>query len=483
IWLLDQTGNIVFANPASQQVWGETPDSLQALSDRATWWAATGQPVQLVDWGPGRVLRGEGPFDEEILVDTAAGRRTVRLAAAPLQAPTGEITGAVVLSEDISDRKARDAAEQQREEQLQHAQRLDAVGRLAGGIAHDFNNLLTGILSYSDLILQELRPNDPIRNDIEQIRDAGQRAAGLTRQLLAFSRRQLLRPRVVSLNTMIAELEPMLQRLLGTEIRLETQLDPELGNIFVDPAQVEQAFVNLVLNARDAMPSGGQLLISSFNTELEGESHVAVTVSDTGVGIEPSAQERIFEPFFTTKQGGGGRGLGLSTVYGIVDQSGGRVAVESAPGQGAAFTLYFPRYWGSEPALGATQQRTADVGTETVLLVEDEAAVRASVRRLLEWHGYTVLEARNGAEALTVFEAYERDIDLVLTDVVMPEMGGYELVERLRARRPELRVVFMSGYAERAFTSNGSIPAGTGYLEKPFTVETLTRRLREVLDG
>ena len=482
IWLLDQTGTIVFANPASQQTWGETPDSLERLSELPTWWAATGQPVQLADWGPGRVLRGEGPFDEEILVDTVAGRRTVRVAAAPLQAPTGEITGAVVLSEDISDRKARDAAEQQREEQLQHAQRLDAVGRLAGGIAHDFNNLLTGILSYSDLILQELRPNDPIRNDIEQIRDAGQRAAGLTRQLLAFSRRQLLRPRVVSLNTMIAELEPMLQRLLGTEIRLETQLDPELGNIFVDPAQVEQAFVNLVLNARDAMPSGGQVLISSFNTELEGESHVAVTVSDTGVGIEPSAQERIFEPFFTTKQGGGGRGLGLSTVYGIVDQSGGRVAVESAPGQGAAFTLYFPRYWGSEPALGGTQQRTPDVGTETLLLVEDEAAVRASVRRLLEWHGYTVLEARNGAEALTVFEAYERDIDLVLTDVVMPEMGGYELVERLRARRPELRVVFMSGYAERALTSNGLIPAGTGYLEKPFTVETLTRRLREVLD-
>ena len=245
---------------------------------------------------------------------------------------------------------------------------------------------------------------------------------------------------------------------------------------------MEQAFVNLVLNARDAMPSGGQVLISSFNTEVDGESHVAVTVRDTGVGIEPSAQERIFEPFFTTKPGGG-RGLGLSTVYGIVDQSGGRVAVDSAPGQGAAFTLHFPRYWGAEPALGAAEQRTPDVGTETLLLVEDESAVRASVRRLLEWHGYTVLEARNGADALRVFEAYEQDIDLVLTDVVMPEMGGYELVERLRARRPELRVVFMSGYAERAFTSDGSIPGRTGYLEKPFTVETLTRRLREVLDG
>jgi two-component system cell cycle sensor histidine kinase/response regulator CckA len=483
VWLLDRTGQIVFANPASQQVWGETPDSLQRLGERPAWWAATGQPVQLGEWGPVRVLRGEAAFDEEILVDTVAGRRTLRVAASPLQAPNGEITGAVVLSEDISERKAQETAEQQREEQLQHAQRLEAVGRLAGGIAHDFNNLLTGILSYSDLILQELRPDDPIRKDVEQIRDAGHRAAGLTRQLLAFSRRQLLRPRVVSLNAMLQELEPMLQRLLGNDVRLETQLDPELGNIFVDPAQLEQAFVNLVLNARDAMPAGGQVLISSFNTELEGEPHVAVTVSDTGVGIDPSAQTRIFEPFFTTKQGAGGRGLGLSTVHGIVEQSGGRITVESVPGQGSAFTMYFPHYWGPEAAVGAVEQRTPDVGTETLLLVEDEAAVRASVRRLLEWHGYTVLEARNGADALRVFEAYEGDIDLVLTDVVMPEMGGHELVERLRAQRPELRVVFMSGYAERAFTSNGSIPPGTGYLEKPFTVETLTRRLREVLDG
>jgi CheY-like chemotaxis protein len=360
---------------------------------------------------------------------------------------------------------------------------MEAVGRLAGGIAHDFNNLLTGILSYSDLILQELRPSDPLREDVEQIRDAAQRAAGLTRQLLAFSRRQLLNPRVVSLNLTVTELEPMFRRLLGPEVTLETRLDPELGNIVVDPGQLEQVLLNLILNARDAMRAGGQVSLTTTNAELNGEAYVAIRVSDTGVGMEEEIQPRIFEPFFTTKHTGAGRGLGLSTVYGIVEQSGGRISVESVPGQGATFTIYFPRHWGMEPAIGTATQQMPQVGTETLLLVEDEAAVRSSVRRLLEWHGYTVLEARNGAEALRVYEAHAEDIDLVLTDVVMPEMGGHELIERLRQRHPELRVLFMSGYAERALTNDGSIPAGTGYLEKPFTVETLMRRLREVLDA
>jgi CheY-like chemotaxis protein len=279
----------------------------------------------------------------------------------------------------------------------------------------------------------------------------------------------------------VKEIAPMLQRLLGMEIRLEADLDPELGKVFVDPAQVEQALVNLTLNARDAMPAGGELRISTANIDLDGESYVSLRVSDTGVGIDPSTQPKIFEPFFTTKQGGGGRGLGLSTVYGIMVQSGGRVMVDSAPGRGATFTLQFPRYYGAETPVGAAEQRMPEVGTETVLLVEDEAAVRASLRRLLELHGYTVLEARNGAEALKVYEAYEGQVDLVLTDVVMPEMGGMELVDQLRSGRPDLKVLIMSGYSERALTSNGSIPQGTGYLEKPFTAEVLMRRLREVL--
>jgi two-component system cell cycle sensor histidine kinase/response regulator CckA len=251
----------------------------------------------------------------------------------------------------------------------------------------------------------------------------------------------------------------------------------------VDPGQIEQVLVNLALNARDAMRDGGQLTLTTLNAVVDGVSYVALRVRDTGIGIDEEIQPRIFEPFFTTKQTGAGRGLGLSTVYGVVEQSGGRIEVESVAGQGATFTIYFPRHWGPEPAIGTVTQRMPQVGTETLLLVEDEAAVRSSVRRLLEWHGYTVLEARNGAEALKLYESHEDQVDLVLTDVMMPEMGGHELVEQLRARRPDLRVLFMSGYAERAFTSDGLIPRGTGYLEKPFTVETLMRRLREVLDA
>jgi two-component system, cell cycle sensor histidine kinase and response regulator CckA len=483
VWLVDAQGTLTHANSTSVAIWGERPGNVTRLVGQAVW-VPSGQPVRPDEWGLPRALRrGESSFGEELTLDTPRGvRRTMRLSSIPLMSPAGEISGAVVLSEDVTDQKSREAADLHRAELAQQSQRLEAVGRLAGGIAHDFNNLLTGILSYSDLILQELRPNDPLRSDVEQIRDAGHRAAGLTRQLLAFSRRQLLRPRVVSLNTLVDELQPMLQRLLGSEVALEAELQPDLGTILVDPSQIEQALVNLILNARDALPSGGQVRIVTAETELEGEAFVSVSVSDTGAGIDEATQSRIFEPFFTTKQGGG-RGLGLSTVYGIVEQAGGRIALQSAPGQGSTFTLYFPRYWGPEAPIGAIPQRMPEVGTETLLLVEDEAAVRSSVRRLLEWHGYTVLEARNGTEALRVFESHRDAIDLVLTDVVMPEMGGHELVERLRAERADLRVLFMSGYTERAFTSDGSMPPRTGYLEKPFTVETLMRRLREVLDA
>jgi two-component system cell cycle sensor histidine kinase/response regulator CckA len=485
IWIVDLAGRVVRSNAAAREIWGDRSEVAEALRATRATSGSTGELVRLEDWAGFRALqRGDSIPGEEILLDAPDGsRKTVLIAAAPLRDAHGEIIGSITTTEDVTAKRARELAERQQNDQLQQDQKMEAVGRLAAGIAHDFNNLLTGILSYSDLILQELRPNDPLRNDVEQIRDAGQRAAGLTRQLLAFSRRQPLNPRVVSLNLTVNELEPMLRRLLGPEITLETELEPELGHIVVDPGQIEQVLVNLTLNARDAMRGGGQLRVATLNAVLDGVSYVAIRVSDTGVGIDEAVQPRIFEPFFTTKPTGAGRGLGLSTVYGVVEQSGGRIEVESVPGQGATFTIYFPRHWGPEPAIGTATQRMPQVGTETLLLVEDEAAVRSSVRRLLEWHGYTVLEARNGAEALRVYEAQEGNIDLVLTDVVMPEMGGHELVELLRARRPDLRVLFMSGYAERAFTSNGSIPAGTGYLEKPFTVETLMRRLREVLDS
>ena len=526
VWVVNQQGQIELANAASKEIWGGTPETaLSPVGKDKAWWTETGQPVPPEEWGVTRALeRGESSSHEELTVETADGtQKVIQNSATPIRDAGGEIVGAVNISEDVTakkvaeftqreqDERQRKLDEQQREEQLRserqqqeerqreqeqelQAQKVEAIGRLAGGVAHDFNNLLTGILSYSDLILQELRPNDPIRADVEQIRDAGQRAAGLTRQLLAFSRRQLLHPRVVSLNTMVTELEPMLQRLLGTGARLEIELDPDLGNVLADPAQMEQALVNLVLNAREAMPQGGLLRIVTSNVDPEPSSwqqengnpagtFVSLTVSDSGVGMDAATRSRMFEPFFTTKRTASGRGLGLSTVHGIVEQSGGQIAVESEPGQGTTFTIYLPRYWGPETAIGTASQHLPQVGTETLLLVEDEAAVRASVRRLLEWHGYTVLEARNGEDALRVYEANESGIDLVLTDLIMPEMGGHELVERLRAHNPGLRVLFMSGYTERAFTSNGAMPPGTGFVEKPFTVETLMRRLREVLDG
>jgi CheY-like chemotaxis protein len=361
---------------------------------------------------------------------------------------------------------------------------MEAVGQLAGGIAHDFNNLLTGILSYTDLVLGELRPGDPVRGDLEQIRHAAQRAAALTRQLLAFSRRQVLQPHVLSLNDCVAELDAMLRRLLGADVTLETELDPGLWYVRADPGQLEQVLVNLIVNARDAMPAGGRVTIATANLPLGQGAYVSLSVTDTGIGMDRGTQARIFDPFFTTKEQGKGTGLGLSTVYGIVEQSGGHIAVESAPGQGATFTVFLPRHTG--PGLGApagADRRSLPAGNETLLLVEDEAAVRTSARRLLERQGYTVVEARHGADALRIFEEGGRQIDLVLTDLVMPEMGGRELVERLRARHPGVKVLYMSGYSERAVTVDGVMPPRTGFVEKPFTVEQLVRRTREILDG
>jgi len=415
--------------------------------------------------------------------------------AVPLRALDGGIIGAIALQQDITDQRAGEEALRRSEEQLRHSQKLEAIGQLAGGIAHDFNNLLTGILSYSELVLQELRPDDPIRGDIEQIRHAGQRAAGLTRQLLAFGRRQVLQPRVLSLNACVGEVDGMLRRLVGADVTLESELDPGLWHVLADPGQLEQVLVNLVINARDALPDGGRVTVTTANLHLTATddargngvrpgAYVTLSVSDTGVGMDVPTQARIFDPFFTTKESGQGTGLGLSTVYGIVEQSGGHIEVESAPGQGATFTIFLPRHTGAlAAAAGPTDRRSFPRGTETLLLVEDEAAVRSSARRLLERHGYTVIEARHGAEALRIIEAGDRAVDLVITDVVMPEMGGRELVERLRTRHPGVKVLFMSGYSERAVASDGVMPPGTGFVEKPFTIEQLTRRTRELLDG
>jgi two-component system cell cycle sensor histidine kinase/response regulator CckA len=497
VWVLAEDGRLVFGNRAGQEIWGGARYvPLEELGEYRGWWVETGEPIAAGEWAAARAIRdGQTSLNELVRIATFDGRERIILnSAVPVRGPEGAVVGAILVQQDISERHAAEEALRRSEQQLRQAQKMEAVGQLAGGIAHDFNNLLTGILSYCDLILQEVRGGDPIRADLEQIRHAGLRAAGLTRQLLAFSRRQVLQPRVLALNSTVAELDGMLRRLLAADIMLESELDPALGYVMADPDQIEQVLVHLVVNARDAMPRGGRVRIATANVRLpaEGEqrpdgvrpgAYVALSVTDTGVGMDLETQARVFEPFFTTKEPGKGTGLGLSTVYGIVQQSGGHVTVRSAPGQGATFTVYLPRHDGPAAALPArTDRRTLPGGAETLLLVEDEAAVRSSARRLLERYGYTVLEARHGADALRLVEEGGPEIDLVLTDLVMPEMGGQELVERLRARRPTLKVLYMSGYTEKAITTDGLMPPRTGFVEKPFTVEQLLRRLREVLD-
>jgi two-component system cell cycle sensor histidine kinase/response regulator CckA len=498
VWVLDRDGRVMLGNPAGRAIWaGARYSSLDEDGGYRGWRADTGEPIAPGEWAAARAIReGETALNEVVQIESFDGvQKTILNSAVPLRGLDGAILGAIVLDEDITERRAGEQALRRSEEQLRHAQKLEAVGQLAGGIAHDFNNLLTGILSYSDLVLQELRPGDPLRGDLEQIRHAGERAAALTRQLLAFSRRQVLQPRVLSLNASVTELDSMLHRLLGTDVTLQTELDPALWHVLADPGQLEQVLVNLVVNARDAMPGGGRVTITTANLQLHATddargngvrpgAYVTLAVRDTGVGMDVPTQARVFDPFFTTKEPGKGTGLGLSTVYGIVEQSGGHIAVESAPGQGSTFTIFLPRHTG--PALAAPprpDRRSLPRGTETLLLVEDEAAVRSSARRLLERHGYTVIEARHGVDALRIVEEGQRRVDLVITDLVMPEMGGRELVERLRARHPAMKVLFMSGYSERAVTQDGTMPPGTGFVEKPFTVEQLTRRTREILDG
>jgi signal transduction histidine kinase/ActR/RegA family two-component response regulator len=380
-------------------------------------------------------------------------------------------------------------------EQLRQAQKMEAVGRLAGGIAHDFNNLLTVITGYSDLMLRKMDRNDVLRGKVEEVKKAGDRAAGLTRQLLAFSRKQILQPKIVDLNDIVVDTFKMLQRLIGEDIELLMVPQSKIGKVKADPGQLEQILLNLAVNARDAMPIGGKLTIKTSNVHLDHGytmQHVAVqpgdyvllSVSDTGCGMDAETRERIFEPFFTTKEIGKGTGLGLSTVYGIVKQSGGHVWVYSEVGHGTTFKIYLPREVAADEVMDAIAERDGNVnGTETVLLVEDEGAVRNMTRQILEELGYQVIEAENGPEAIRLNAAHNSEIDLLLTDVVMPRMSGRELADHLTAERPDLRVLYTSGYTEDAIIHHGVLDDGMAFLEKPFTPELVALKVREVLDA
>jgi signal transduction histidine kinase len=420
------------------------------------------------------------------LQDIAMGlleRRDSRLRAAPFG---GEGAVRVVLTiEDVTERR-------QLEQQFHQAQKMEAMGRLAGGVAHDFNNLLTAITGYSQLLLSSLPAGDPSRSDIEEIKKAGDRAAALVGQLMAFSRRQVREAKVVDLNGVIRNMEAMLRRLIGEDVELMAQLAGDLGRVKADPGQLEQVVMNLAVNARDAMPQGGRLTISTANVSLsetdarsryhaQAGPHVVLSVTDTGLGMPPEVQAHLFEPFFTTKEPGKGTGLGLPTVYGIVTQSGGHIEVETAPGEGTSFRIFLPRV--DSPVSPDTPRPSGPGGrgSETVLLAEDDQAVRRLVSKVLQSGGYTVLEANSGVQAIELCRNHPDRIHLLIADVVMPGMSGMDLARQMRALRLDLRVLFVSGHTESGVRRRGVVDPKIVVLKKPFEPDALLRRVRELL--
>jgi signal transduction histidine kinase/CheY-like chemotaxis protein len=432
---------------------------------------------------------GHPLFVEDRLVGVAAAFARAPLDGVDLSAwasAAGEIAQCI-------ERKRVEEALHGSEDQIRHLQKMEAVGRLAGGIAHDFNNLLTVITGYSQLLLGTLPVGDPMRRGVDLIQTTAQRAAGLTRQLLAFSRKQVLAPTVLDLNEVVPGMAAMLQRLIGETIELEFRPGQELGSVKVDLGQLEQVIVNLVVNARDAMPKGGRITLETANVELREDharrhigvttgSYAMLTVTDTGTGMDPETQSHIFEPFFTTKEPGQGTGLGLATVYGIVRQSGGSISVDSEPGEGSTFTIYLPRVQEAPEKREAASLPPAR-GSETLLVVEDENEVRVLVQKILEDYGYIVLSAGTIAEALRIAERHAGPIHLLVTDMVMPQMSGSELAECLRSLRPEVAALYMSGYTDHAIVNDGRSGHGAPFIQKPFTPDALARKVREVLDS
>ena len=481
IWMIDAANKTTFANKKMAEMLGYT---LEAMMGVSLFDFMEEEEHALAERNVER--RRQGISEEH---DFKFRRRDgsplwALLATSPVLDEAGRYAGALAMVTDITRRR-------QLQEQFLRAQKMEAVGRLAGGVAHDFNNLLTIITGYSQLLLENLATGDRLRGYAEAISTAGDRAAGLTRQLLAFSRQQVLAPRVLDLNVVVGNVSKMLRRLIGEDIDLVTVEGHGLGRVKADPGQLEQVIMNLAVNARDAMPNGGKLTIETANVELDEEysrrhypmtpgSCVMLAISDTGCGMDAETQAHIFEPFFTTKETGKGTGLGLATVYGIVKQSGGYVWVYSEVEQGTTFKIYLPLV---EEALEAAEVKAvaAAGGSETVLLVEDEGEVRSLARRVLEEKGYRVLEAGNGEDALLVAEQHKGPIHLLLTDVVMPGMSGRELGERLTPLRRDMKILYMSGYTDDAILQHDVLGPDTAFLQKPFTPDAIARKLREVL--
>ena len=480
----DAQGRITFMNPVAETLTGwpgaeargkPVSDVLKLLD------AKSREPLE----NPlSRALRERitlAPQHNVLLVSRSGNDSPVEQTAAPVRDDSGEVRGGILVFRDVTGRL-------QLEEQATHAQKMDAVGRLAGGVAGDFNNVLTVITGYAELLRAEVAGNNSMCRFVDEIIYAGERAAALTRHLLAFSRGTTAQPRIIDLNAVVTAMDPMLRRLLGQNVELILLTSPGLGRVRADPAQIEQVVVNLATNSRDAMPKGGKLVVETANADLEeggGKnlgvkpgSYVMLAVSDTGVGMDPETRSRLFEPFFTTKAPGKGSGLGLATVYGAIKQMEGQVTVYSQPGCGTIFEIYLPRVMEAVTEAG---KKLSPKGSETILLVDDEEGVRKLVQAVLQSNGYAVLEASNGVAALAAYEKNAHKIDMVLTDVVMPQMSGFELGKQLEQDAPGLKILYMSGYRDNVLGSGGQAPKA--FLHKPFTPDVLLRKVRDVLDG
>jgi len=479
---LDRDGRVTLWNNAATRMFG---------------WSAQevlGRPFPAVpedrraEFEDGRVRSQAG---EDVVYETQRRRKDGSLvdvlrSSAAIFDPQGELAGTMAILVDITERK-------QLEEQLRQAVKMEGIGRLAGGIAHDFNNLLTVIGGRSYILLSQLPAGHAMRRDLLLIQQTGDRAAALTRQLLAFSRKQMLAPAVIDLNEIVSGMRALLERVLGEDVDLIMDLDPSLGHVSADPGQLEQVILNMAVNARDAMPEGGQLTLETRHldvdppyarqkVELAPGPYEVLSISDTGVGMDAATVARVFEPFFTTKAVGKGTGLGLATAYGIVKQSGGHITVHSEPGSGATFRIYLPRTESSESASLAVEETAARRGTEVVLLAEDDINLRALTRDILASNGYTVLESQDVEDALRIAERQDGTIQLLLTDVVMPRMSGRVLAEAVKRFRPDVKVLYMSGYTDNAIVHHGVLDPGTALLQKPFSPAALARKVREVLD-
>jgi PAS domain S-box-containing protein len=485
ILITDPQGTIIYVNPAFERISGysraeaigENPRILKSGHQDAAFYRRMWETLARGEVWKGRMVnrRKDGTLYQE---DATIG---------PVRDASGRLVNYVAVKHDVTN-------EMRLERQLMQAQKMEAVGRLAGGVAHDFNNLLGVITGYGEMTLRKLREEDPLRGKVDQILKAADRAAGLTRQLLAFSRQQVLQPKIVDLNDLVSNVEKMLRRLIGEDIDLATSLDSALGSVRADPGQIEQVLMNLAVNARDAMPDGGRLTIQTQNVELgPGDAahrpptraglYVMLVVTDTGTGMDAETLSHLFEPFFTTKDLGKGTGLGLSTVYGIVKQSDGYIWCESEVGKGTTFRIHLPRVDEDVPRKRPTVTPGLAHGTETILLIEDDPSLRDLVGEILEGAGYTVLVADNGPKALQLSEEFAGAIHLIVTDVIMPGPTGRHTAETIKATRSEVKILFMSGYTSEAIAKHGVLSPGARFLGKPFSTEDLLRKIREVLDG